>query len=465
MLLISLVALFFLFNTGQLSQEKTKLVNTADAVAYSAGVLHARVLNFDAYSNRAMIANEVSIAQLVSVGSWAKYVEAEGNSYNNCLPCSFLLDIFGLDTFADYAYEVAGDMADQMSADNGVQAVAKNGAMANDKVVQTILTVSQDILYQGVVLARKTMMQEVADANYQGSGPVTVDLVPIQSDLGTTLDVALSSNGPFMKKYENDERTRFADVVKEAVYRDSFVKQRNWGTVATSSLCWGTFQGSMYDWMTKVGGTEMIGFDEWKAMDTLSWWHWTQGATKYSGPICTLGEIPVGYGATVIDKDSDEDNFSNLEYYSYSRVVNPLSSLIADSDTEEWKFSGLPSFYDLTDKMLQKDDPRLQFAIRLTRNQTDTRTSDAQSIVKPTGSLDQYHGKAAHDVAKGKGVLAALSASEVYFQRPPYESLNQDANKAEIGSLFNPFWQVHLISPSSTNVNATYGLQGTVAPQ
>lgn len=38
----AVVALFFLFNTGQLSAEKTKLVNTGDAVAYSAGVMNAR---------------------------------------------------------------------------------------------------------------------------------------------------------------------------------------------------------------------------------------------------------------------------------------------------------------------------------------------------------------------------------------------------------------------------------------
>ena len=46
-LLVSLATLLFLFNTGQLVREKTKLVNTADAVAYSAGVLHARALNFE----------------------------------------------------------------------------------------------------------------------------------------------------------------------------------------------------------------------------------------------------------------------------------------------------------------------------------------------------------------------------------------------------------------------------------
>ena len=49
----SLTGLFFLFNTGQLASEKTKLVNTADAVAYSAGVMHARALTLEtAYLNK-----------------------------------------------------------------------------------------------------------------------------------------------------------------------------------------------------------------------------------------------------------------------------------------------------------------------------------------------------------------------------------------------------------------------------
>ena len=74
-----LAALFFLFNTGQLTREKTKLVNTADAVAYSAGVMNARALNFEAYTNRAMLANTVAIAQLVSLSSWVQYTNTLAN--------------------------------------------------------------------------------------------------------------------------------------------------------------------------------------------------------------------------------------------------------------------------------------------------------------------------------------------------------------------------------------------------
>lgn len=73
-LLVAVAALaFYMFNTGQLVQEKIRLTNTADAVAYSAGVYEARVLNYDAYTNRAIIANEIAIGQAVGLASWTKY--------------------------------------------------------------------------------------------------------------------------------------------------------------------------------------------------------------------------------------------------------------------------------------------------------------------------------------------------------------------------------------------------------
>ena len=56
-----------LFNTGKVTTDKTKLVNAADAAAYSGSVWQARALNYQAYTNRAMVANQVSIAQAVTL--------------------------------------------------------------------------------------------------------------------------------------------------------------------------------------------------------------------------------------------------------------------------------------------------------------------------------------------------------------------------------------------------------------
>jgi hypothetical protein len=60
------------FNVGQLSYHRIKLQNTVDAATYSAAVAHARELNFSAYMNRGVIANQVAITQIVSITGWMR---------------------------------------------------------------------------------------------------------------------------------------------------------------------------------------------------------------------------------------------------------------------------------------------------------------------------------------------------------------------------------------------------------
>ena len=74
-LFLGTISLFFLFSTGQVSADKQRVTNTADAAAYSAALWRARVLNYDAYSNRAMIANEVAIAQTLTLASETQYLK------------------------------------------------------------------------------------------------------------------------------------------------------------------------------------------------------------------------------------------------------------------------------------------------------------------------------------------------------------------------------------------------------
>lgn len=65
-MLVASVMLFLVFNSGRAVNEKINLVNAADAAAYSGAQIAARQLNFMAYTNRAMIANEVAIGHVFS---------------------------------------------------------------------------------------------------------------------------------------------------------------------------------------------------------------------------------------------------------------------------------------------------------------------------------------------------------------------------------------------------------------
>ena len=69
---ITLIALIVMFNQGILTRDRVQVENAADAAAYSQAKLFARHQNLIAYTNRAIIANELSIGQVVALMSWSK---------------------------------------------------------------------------------------------------------------------------------------------------------------------------------------------------------------------------------------------------------------------------------------------------------------------------------------------------------------------------------------------------------
>lgn len=433
-----LVALFFLFNTGQLTVEKTKLVNTADAVAYSAGVMHARALNFDAYTNRALIANEVMIAQAVSMASWARYVADHSQSAQSQMNCrsQYAVPVWlGLLTYvpACYALGLTPGASVAQAVGSSVPPAASY-VVAAAELAKSALQAAQVNMAADLYLARKSLMQEVADANYVNDGAVHVDNLPLSDDFGP-----LGAN--FISRYADNHRTRFKDATVRAVNLDRFVQQRSW-TSANDFPC---ILGNKAEFRRR-GGTELIGFDEWRAMDTASLHTWTWNIHWFHTS-CDEDEMPLGAGGqgAGTGKGGSDSEFGG------SSSDNPVASSYVSSN--DWHYSGLPSFYDLRQSALQasKDSPPLlRLAIRLTRSKDQARTSEGRSDVKPSGRLGQFDTNLASDV------LMAVSTSEVFFRRP----VSRSDGKTEMASLFNPFWQVHLVSTSSADIAKAIALGG-----
>jgi hypothetical protein len=433
-----LVALLFLFNIGQLTAEKTKLVNTADAVAYSAGVMHARALNFDAYTNRALIANEVMIAQAVSMASWTKYVSEHSQSARTLMYCRNQYSVpvvLVLLTYIPACYALglppgatATSMLEQ-SVPSAAQAAVGVAEMAKSVLQAAQVNVAADLL-----IARRSLMQEVADANYVNDGAVHVDNIPLTDDFGL-----LGTN--FVTRYTDKDRARFKDATVKAANLDQFVQQRSW-TSANGMPC---ILGNKAEFRRR-GGTEMIGFDEWRAMDTASLHTWTFSIHLFSTS-CDEDEMPLASGS----QSAGNSNSGTDNGFGGSKADNPTASAYASSN--DWNYSGLPSFYDLKQSALQATSdspPLLRFAIRLTRAKDQAKTSEGSSSVKPSGRLAKFDSNLAYDV------LAAVSTSEVFFQRP----VPRSDGKAELASLFNPFWQVHLVSTSNADIVKAIALKG-----
>jgi len=75
-MVILVVSALALFKAGKLTSNKMQMQNAADAAAFSMSTVEARDLNFAAYMNRAIVANEVAIGQMVGLASWAFHIKS-----------------------------------------------------------------------------------------------------------------------------------------------------------------------------------------------------------------------------------------------------------------------------------------------------------------------------------------------------------------------------------------------------
>lgn len=448
-----LAALFFLFNAGQVVREKTKLVNTADAVAYSGGVMNARALNFHAYTNRAMLANTVAIAQLVSLVSWTHYVTALGTVGQVVLaPSTYKYPLFWPSLGA------ASEMAEYLDS-SGVDADSlANVARASDRIIHQVLMNAQLTAHAGLLPMRKEVMDQVAAENYHEDGAVVVDALPVPT--GVSRDYLAS-----VRRYTGDDRGRFAEAAQRAAHMDAFVKQRNWDLRAlVPGPCATAFLIGRPDWLSRRGGTELLGFDEWKAVDTLSEWVWVP-KNKYDVLCQGLSETPAGWGGA---NSADDPTVLDLDplHYGGSLAANPGSTVLAmlgaGGFSSDWDYAGLPGFHDLSADALKEEDPRVRMSVRVRRNRGEMQVSGARSEIGASEHLNAY----AVETAGGEEMVA-IATAEVFFQR------NGDARDnvygrgigkpQELGSLFNPYWQVRLMQ-SDEAIRHAQALQGVVLP-
>lgn len=434
MLMAGVAALYFLFNVGQLTQEKTKLVNTSDAVAYSAGILHARAMNYMAYTNRALVANEIAIAQSVSLASWGKYLEEHGQNAVTlgCNPENYYISEPAIEMMMRYAPICAilgtAAQAETISA-NVVQGVLGDVVLGAE-VSKKLLEASQVAAKNSIPVFRAQVIQEVADANYPADGKVKVELIPLRDTF-----MGLGDAPSFMKEYNSENRIRMRDLEVGIVKKDGFTSTRSWSDRALVVSC--AFDGIYFNKVTRDGGTQLIGFDEWRAADQASYHRWYLDTPRVGLPSCDESVSSLGRG----NQRASTTGTRNVESHN-------------------WKYSGVPGYFDLTEEGLAKIDPRVQFAIRVYRYADQTRTSDGRSAIRTTPRLNSYTNGVGLDGGSGEKVYVSLAASETFFQRPT----DRGDGKNELASLFNPYWQAHLMEVPSGARQEALLLQGVVLP-
>lgn len=432
-----LAALFFLFNAGQLTHDKDKLTITADATAYSAGVMHARALNYTAYANRALIANEIAVAQMVSFASWTRHTQQHALGART-LRCPSTKSVPATELMVEYALLCTALAMSQPVIAPASSWIDKSAsaAVTRVEVAKRTLQLSQRITMSLLLVARDQVMQDVASANFRGNGQVNVDLVPLEDQF------FVFEGGPLLQERTKVQRRRMADASVTSANLDSFVPNRRWNDTALLPGCVG-INGLRHNRVERAGGTSLIGLDEWKAIDTASYWSYRRNKRLR----CVLrGERVLGNGSQQAHKAGDADN-GNRDLYGKSRRVNPRASARASSN--QWsQYTGIPSFFELSDAALaytpENGNPNrrelaIRFSTRVTRSPAQTPTSQGRSQLRQAVSgpydLNRYQG------APAAGVYAAVATSEVFFDRP----VGRVDGRRELGSAFNPYWQVRLV--------------------
>ena len=437
------------FNSYQISNEKNRLQNTVDAAVYSGAVAEARNLNFMAYTNRAMIANQVAMAQAVGLVSWARWLD-----------------------------QVAFNLSVITVWFPGVNAVTRGIATASDRMLKVTkkvmdptvtgldfvtkaLTKAQQAHNKAMVLIMGDMIGKVVQAN---DPDVDTGLSLLNAGLVANYE---SRHGDFTELVDrrNIDNPRNRDKYRRALARmeekreitmesrDGFSRNRTYNR-------WGKKLPLIVQWdFKRSGSTDLTGankrhrFGSWIAMDTFSLHVRFQGCGLFGASWCSWKETPIGWGAAKTSRKEEANKVRyNTKYHKRRENLgttwkrNRLASRFANREPQSYRevkanrdgYSGLRSYMDLAADGLMTDGPEIQLIL----------TKPASAL---TTNEDLGFNAGAMSLEDGAELpadrMAAMASAAPYFSRPnDLPSLARRDGRREYANAYNPYWQARLTS-------------------
>jgi len=438
LLLFGVLGAFVLFNTGQVATDKMRLANTADAAAYSGVLWQARALNFNAYTNRAMVANQVSIAQAVTLQSWAAYGAVSSENIATVLKPVPVLNVIasGLET--------------------GLAVVEKALSPVTKAMVAVV-----DVVNRGLSLAQEAMFVSTFVAT-----PDVIRAVVQKTDERFDINTAFSGLGvasnlnqwrSFTEGNAQDDHAAMderAALINQS--RDGFTRDRNWRFFSFWFYSTPLTRHRIY----REGDTRLIKTEtpegiewEWKAKDTMSLhnrlWHW-KGTKRW--------EVPVGWAEAFANtKGADHTIESGActsarqmrlgncsRFLGMNRHAEYLADIGAPSPVKQTKtriamkgYTGIQAYRSLSAASIQEGSPHLQLKI------------EVGLPVEKTNGSNTVGSKGRFDTpieAPGER-LSSISVAEVFYKRPDADTRLDD--QLELANLYNPYWDTRLSSISA----------------
>lgn len=456
-LLMLCVGLLVTFNTGQVVGKKVELTNAADAAAYSIAVEQARARNLAAYLNRGRVANEVAIAQMVSLNSWVTMVHSTSDNFGDFI-----------DTAQDFLFWVPYVGQALTALDRAMQAVnqaLKIFRKAEIPIINgAILGLDQVMNFAYAKVAKLALSDVGSSLNVQTiAGKVVEDNAP-GAKLSILARGVLEKNviaaGDQLDHFEpgqnkggagrtNTGGERYRNVVMAS--RDEFTRDRK-----TSGLIG----------FSSNGGTDLVEYDRWSGVDVHEF--------SFRVPFVFNIKFPLGWGGTQAVNETPRPKFfpgmnndrgwrspyDNRTYKAYNGVNrNSLSGRFIERDpaVDDGGFEHKDAYfrgyrYGISHKY---DDVK--------RGYSETpEGKDAGPIYTVEAAIEIRGARTSSELGIGVGRmdledearcgdLRAMASAQVYFNRPynysPFKRMawGRSDRKFEQGSMFSPYWQARLV--------------------
>ncbi|WP_084455337.1 Tad domain-containing protein [Comamonas composti] len=457
-----------IYGVGQATSEKQKVVNAADAAAYSGGLVQARALNLVAYTNRAVVANEVLIAQVISLQSWNDYFKTATGNYQT------IFQTLGAATAA-----IPG-LGAVLTALGRVMGALERGAQGAEKalkgIVPTVIRtweLSFTAWYTGVirpafvppVMALATndasdsvLRQSVATQGGRHDEPAHL----VQSKaIGVMNELEWQRMSHLYKKGQGgrDERKTAADLILNS--RDEFSTERRGSDIFLLDLFFGN-RTLCIPFVIKLGSekqgpTKLVNYDRWEAQDTVEFKQ-KVGPNGWDG--CSWGKgttaVPVGWGRSVADLQGRNSG-------NRLRTDGGAGNLAYGNTKRNGGWSGIKELYDVPrDQSGQPSKQEMFYMVAVAKDKVQIRSNESMDIANRP--MDSNLGSPDLKAGFSKDQISSLSEARIFFERPKRDNLDitgrnlfrADGHK-EYASLYNPYWQVRLQEPSMANKALVYG--------
>lgn len=398
LLAVLVTAFWWLLEAGEATIEKQRLRSTADAAVMAGAVWQSKVQNFDAYTNRAIVANEALIAQAISVRGWSAYLD-------QLLPRASLIT-----APIPYLGPVMTTLQRSWAAINRAMQPALFATETATSALNHDLAAAQRVMHLSVPVVVPQIVRAVVQANdarYR-----------ITAGGESQLFDSSSAWQNYASFYGGSFRWRQLDVIERSM--DGFSHERNWSLAL--------LPGGPLGRLEKRAGTQLINFETWRSMDTLAM---HQRRYLIFGRMREVG--PIAWAAV---ENGPRQVARGRHGGAYS--VNPRTARLAELQMRRGTgYFGLPSMYDLSAGQRTTFDPPV-VSVRVSL--PDDARRGARSILG-FGAIRGLDGKA-HQLVDSSAPRAMIveAAATTSFNRP----VARADGAPELPSLYNPYWRPRL---------------------